>query len=105
MIAFILNMLIDKFSFEDEVNKGLKLFENNKLEEAIKVFNKLKEYKETKVYSIFLLGIIQIKKKNLNAKNFFNKILRLDKNHEDSNLNLGLVYLEEKQFDKAKVFF
>ena len=99
-------MLIDKLSFEDEVNKGLKLFENNKLEEAIKVFNKLKEYKETKVYSIFLLGIIQIKKKNLNlAKDFFYQALRLDKNHEDSNLNLGLVYLEEKQFDKAKFFF
>ena len=52
-------MLIDKFSFEDEVNKGLKLFENNKLEEAIKVFNKLKEYKETKVYSIFSLELFK----------------------------------------------
>lgn len=60
-------MLIDKFSFEDEVNKGLKLFENNKLEECIKVFNKLKEYKETKVYSVFFLGIIQIKKKKLKS--------------------------------------
>ena len=28
----------------------------------------------------------------------------MDKNHEDSNLNLGLVYLEEKQFDKARFF-
>ncbi len=65
-------MPIDKLSFEEEVNKGIKLFEANKLEESVKLFNKLKEYKETKIFSTFFLGVIQIKKKQLNlAKNFF----------------------------------
>ena len=99
-------MPIDKLSLEEEVNKGIKLFETNKLEESIKLFNKLREYKETKIFSTFFLGIIQIKKKQLNlAKDFFFKVLELDKNHEDSNLNLGLVYLEEKKFDEAKNYF
>ena len=99
-------MPINKLSLEEEVNKGIKLFETNKLEDSIKLFNKLREYKETEIFSTFFLGIIQIKKKQLNlAKDFFFKVLELDKNHEDSNLNLGLVYLEEKKFDEAKNYF
>lgn len=99
-------MPIDRLSLEKEVNKGIKLFETNKLEESTKLFNRLKEYKETKIFSIFFLGIIHIKKNQLNlAKDFFLKVLELDKNHENSNLNLGLVYFQEKKFDEAKNYF
>ena len=55
-------MSINKLSLEEEIKKGIKLFETNKLEESIKLFNKLREHKETKIFSTFFLGIIEIKK-------------------------------------------
>ncbi len=99
-------MIINKSLLQENINKGIKLFEENKLEESIKIFNQLREYKETSIFSIFFLGVIQIKKKKLNAaKKFFFQVLKLDKNHEDTNLNLGLIYLEEKEFNKAENYF
>ena len=90
----------EKLEIEKKVNEGINLFENNKYEESIKFFEKLKENSKTSIIGIFFLGIIEIKRKNLKAaKKFFFDVLKINKDHEDANLNLGLVYLEEKEFD------
>ena len=96
----------EKLEIEKKVNEGINLFENNKYEESIKIFEKLKENSKTSIIGIFFLGIIEIKRKNLKAaKKFFFDVLKINKNHEDANLNLGLVYLEEKEFEESLIYF
>ena len=58
---------------QEEVNKGIELFNKNKFDEAIKIFDLLKEKNDTKIISLFFLGLIQTKKKilNLQKKIFF----------------------------------
>ena len=91
--------------FQEEVNKGVELFKINKFDEATKIFDLLKEKNDTKIISLFFLGLIQTKKKNpkLAKENFF-QILKIDQDHEDTNLSLGLLYLEEKDFNNALIY-
>ena len=58
---------------QEEVNKGIELFKKNKFDEATKIFDLLKEKNDTKIISLFFLGLIQTKKKilNLQKKIFF----------------------------------
>ena len=93
----------EKLEIEKKVNEGINLFENDKYEESIKIFEKLKENSKTSIVGLFFLGVIEVKRKNLEAaKKFFFDVLKINKNHEDANLNLGLVYLEEKEFETEK---
>ncbi len=91
---------------QEKINKGIKYFEDNKLKEAIEIFEDLKLNKNTKNIGLLFLGIISIRNKdNSKAKKYFKKILDNDKWHKEANLNLGLVYFSEKNYDKAEFFF
>ena len=96
----------EKLEIEKKINKGINLFENNKYEESIKIFEKLKENSKTYIIGIFFLGVIEVKKKNLTvAKKFFLEVLKINKDHEDANLNLGLVYLKERNYEESLIYF
>ena len=90
----------------NKIKLGLNCLENGNLLKAEKIFKELKKNKQSKVIGLFFAGIIEIKKKNkLKAINLFNQVLEIDLKHIDANLNLGLIYFEDKNFDKAKTFF
>ena len=62
----------EKLEIEKKINEGINLFENNKYEESIKIFEKLKENSKTSIVGLFFLGVIEVKRKNLEAaKKFF----------------------------------
>ena len=95
-------MNFEKSLLQEKINKGIDLFKKNKFDEATQIFNLLKEDIDSRIISLFFLGIIQTKKKNHKlAKDNFFEILKINQNHEDTNLSLGLVYLEEKDFNNA----
>lgn len=96
----------EKAQIAKKIDKGINLFENNKYDESIKIFNELKKDAKTKIIGIFFLGVIEVKRKNPeDAKKFFLEVLKINKNHEDANLNLGLVYLEERNFVTSLNYF
>ena len=95
-------MNFEKSLLQEKINKGIDLFKKNKFDEATQIFNLLKEDIDSRIISLFFLGIIQTKKKNHKlAKDNFFEILKINQNHEDTNLSLGLIYLEEKDFNNA----
>ena len=49
---------------QEEINKGIELFKINKFDEATEIFDLLKKKNDTKIISLFFLGLIQTKKKN-----------------------------------------
>ena len=57
--------MISKNLLNEQIKKGIDLFEENKFEEAIEIFNKLEEENdnEIKIIGLFFLGIIETKKK------------------------------------------
>ena len=62
----------EKLEIEKKINEGINLFENNKYEESIKIFEKLKENYKTSIIGFFFLGVIEVKRKNFKAaKEFF----------------------------------
>tara|TARA_B100001057_G_C22802014_1_gene931880 strand:+ start:295 stop:1782 length:1488 start_codon:yes stop_codon:yes gene_type:complete len=96
----------NKFEIEKKVNKGINFFEKNKYFEAIQIFNELKDNISTKVIGIFFLGVIELKRDNFEtAKKFFYRVLDIDKDHVDANLNLGLVHIQEKDHEKSLIYF
>ena len=98
-------MNFEKSLLQEKINKGIDLFKKSKFDEATQIFDLLKENSESKIISLFFLGIIQTKKKNpkLAKENFF-QILKIDKDHEDTNLSLGILYQEEKDFNNALIY-
>ena len=96
----------EKSQITKQIDKGINLFENNKYDESIKIFNELKENSKTKIIGIFFLGVIEVKRKNFEvAKKLFFDVLKINKDHEDANLNLGLIYLEERDFVTSLIYF
>ena len=96
----------EKAQIAKKIDKGINLFENNKYDESIKIFNELIKDSRTKIIGIFFLGVIEVKRKNPEiAKKFFFEVLKINKNHEDANLNLGLVYLEERNYATSLNYF
>ena len=53
----------DQVFLQRSLNKGIKLFNENKLAEAEQCFKDLQNKKKTQLISFFYLGIINIKKK------------------------------------------
>ena len=45
----------EKSQITKQIDKGINLFENNKYDESIKIFNELKENSKTKIIGIFFL--------------------------------------------------
>ncbi len=92
----------DQVFLQKRLDKGIKLFNENKLAEAEQCFQDLQSKKKTQLIAFFYLGIIRIKKdKNDEAKKYFFKILEINHNHEMANLNLGLVYFQEKNIKES----
>ena len=58
-------MKLESSLLQEKVNKGIELFKKNKFDEASKIFELLKENIETKIISLFFLGLIQTKKKTI----------------------------------------
>ena len=61
----------EKLEIEKIINEGINLFENNKYEESIKIFENLKENYKTKIIGIFFLGVIEVKRKNYTKQKIF----------------------------------
>lgn len=100
--------MISKNLLNEQIKKGIDLFEENKFEEAIEIFNKLEEENdnEIKIIGLFFLGIIETKKKNnKSAKEFFLKTLNINEDHEEANLNIGSLLIQEKNFEKSLYYF
>ena len=90
---------------QKKLNSGIKLFNENKIEEAEQCFRYLQSEKKTQLIAFFYLGIIKIKKNKTNeAKQYFFKILEINHNHEMASLNLGLVYFQEKNIKNSKKY-
>ena len=49
----------EKLEIEKKVNEGINLFENNKYDESIKIFEKLKENSKTSIIGIFFLELLK----------------------------------------------
>ena len=66
-------MNFEKSLLQEKINRGIDLFKKNKFDEATQIFDLLKDNSESKIISLFFLGIIQTKKKilNLQKKIFF----------------------------------
>ena len=94
----------EKLEIEKKVNEGINLFENNKYEESIKIFEKLKENSKTSIIGFFS-WCYWGKRKNFKAAKEFFDVLKINKDHEDANLNLGLIYLEEREFVTSLIYF
>lgn len=91
---------------QENINKAIKLLELENYSEAIKIINNLKKEKKTKTISLFLMGIYHIKNKQVHdAKKCFIKVLEREINHLDANLNLGLIFYNEKNYDRAEFYF
>ena len=56
-------MNFEKSLLQEKINRGIDLFKKNKFDEATQIFDLLKENSESKIISLFFLGIIQTKKK------------------------------------------
>ena len=61
-------MNFEKSLLQEKINRGIDLFKKNKFDEATQIFDLLKENSESKIISLFFLGIIQTKKKNLQLR-------------------------------------
>jgi tetratricopeptide (TPR) repeat protein len=87
---------------QKKIDKGIQFLEKKNFSKAIEIFDYLKKKDSTKLVGLFFLGIIQIQKKNnLLAEEYFLKIIRINTNHEDANLNLAFIYFSEKKYDKS----
>ena len=72
----------DQAFLQRSLNKGIKLFNENKLAEAEQCFRDLQNKKKTQLIAFFYLGIINIKKnKTDEAKKYFFNILKINHNH------------------------
>ena len=89
-----------------KINKAFSLLKTENYSELIKLIDELKNEKKTKIVSLFLMGILNIKKNEpyLAKKNFY-KILEKKKDHLEANLNLGLIFFNEKNYDRAEFYF
>ena len=95
----------EKVFLQKKINKGMALLDKNNFSEATKIFEYLKKQKQTEIIALLFLGIIEIKKKNHpSAKNLFYNILNIEPNNEDANLNLALVFFDEKNYDKTLLY-
>ena len=98
-------MNIDKSFLEKKIKKGMYFLEKEKFSEAIEIFKYLKKNDQTKIIGMLFLGVVEIKRKNnILAKKIFYDILKIDSNHEDANLNLALVYFDEKNYEKTEYY-
>ena len=71
-------MNFEKSLLQEKINRGIDLFKKNKFDEATQIFDLLKENSESKIISLFFLGIIQTKKKNpLLAKQNFSRFCQV----------------------------
>ena len=94
------------FLIQDQIRKSIEFLEKKNFLEAIKLINIIKKDKKTKNIGLFLNGIFHIKQKAKNeAKQCFNKILETEINHLEANLNLGLIFYDEKKYDKSEFYF
>ena len=91
---------------QNKINQGIKLIEVEKYPDAIKIFEELKKNKKTKLIGLMFLGIIHIKKEEPSkAKSNFYKIIEIDKKHKEANLNLGLIFFKEKNYERSEFYF
>ena len=71
-------MTLEQQDYQREIEKGIKLMEGGKVEEAINIFEKIKKNKNTEIIGLLFLGISNIKKKNNEkAKSYFLNILEI----------------------------
>ena len=95
----------DQVFLQKRLNSGIKLFNENKIDEAEQCFEYLQGEKKTQLTALFYLGVIKIRKnKTDEAKKYFFKILEINHNHEMANLNLGLVYFQEKNINESIIY-
>ena len=67
---------------------------------------KISTDKNLKIEQIFNSAVENYEKKNFtDAKNLYQKILKVNPNHAEANYNLGLIFQQFKEYIKAKNFY
>jgi len=98
----------DNRSEEIIFNEIISLVNNNNLDQAEEIIQKTLQqlnYKDH-FFLFFLLGIINEKKKKIElSKNYFEKVIEINKNFILAYYNLGLIYFKEKSYSRANFFF
>ena len=81
---------------------SLDYIKENKISEAEKLLLELKKDEEFKIDALVYLGVCKIKSNNKNAAiNLLKQAIEISINHEFANLNLGLIYFDNKDFQNS----
>ena len=81
----------------NELKESVELLNKNKVNEAEKILIRLSNYNELQADTFSYLGVCYIKKNNSKkAAEYLERSLKVNPNHEYSNLNLGLIYFSNK---------
>ena len=99
-------MELNNLNINEKINKALRLLETENYLESVKIIDELKNDKKTRLIAFFLMGIYHIKKNEpFDAKKNFTKVLEKEINHLDANLNMGLIFYNEKNYERAEFYF
>ena len=99
-------MELNNLNINEKINKALRLLESEDYSKSVKLIDELKNDKKTRIIAFFLMGIYHIKKNEpFNAKKNFTKVLEKEINHIDANLNMGLIFYNEKNYERAEFYF
>ena len=80
----------------------LDYIKKNKISEAEKLLLELKKDEEFKIDALVYLGVCKIKSNKKNtAINLLKQAIEISINHEFANLNLGLIYFDNKDFQNS----
>lgn len=92
-----------KKELRQKIEEAVNLMNENKLSEALKIIGEDGEIKEAVVFYFNNEGIEQRKLKNLEgAENHYAKALSLSPQDENLYYNIGRIYYEQNQLDKAE---
>ena len=81
---------------------SLDYIKENKISEAEKLLLKLKEIEKFKIDALVYLGVCKIKTDSKDAAiKLLNQAIDISSNHEFANLNLGLIYFDNKDFQNS----
>ena len=97
---------IQKFTFEERYQEGLKYIKSRNYDKAEKVFYEILKNSPNHLNSLFLMGFsLYEQKKNSIALKYLGKASMLKENFRDADYFIGKIYKDTKQLNKAKQYF
>ena len=86
------------------INLGIAYYELNKFDQALNYLNQAKDLNNRKDEVYFILALISEKNKNTeNAIFNYNESIKYNSNNSDALINLGNIYLQNNNYDNAKI--